>query len=125
MKIEVSIGEIVDKLSILKLKTIHIKDPEKLVNIQKEYEYLYDVVFNELNINQEDFDELVYINNMLWTTEDKIRVKERDEEFDEEFIYLARHVYITNDHRARFKKDINIKYGSDFVEEKSYEEYEY
>ncbi len=123
MKIEVSVGEIVDKLSILRLKTQYITDLMKLKNIRKEYEYLYDIVFNELKIEQDDFNELVFINDMLWTIEDKIRVKEHKEEFDDEFIHLARHVYVTNDHRAEVKKQINIKYGSEFVEEKSYAKY--
>jgi hypothetical protein len=123
MKIEVSVGEIVDKLSILRLKTQYITDLMKLKNIRKEYEYLYDIVFNELKIEQDDFNELVFINDMLWTIEDKIRVKEHKEEFDDEFIHLARHVYVTNDHRAEVKKQINTKYGSEFVEEKSYAKY--
>jgi hypothetical protein len=123
MKIEVSVGEIVDKLSILRIKTLNIKDPEKLENIRKEYAYLYDIVFTELNIDIEDFNELVFINNKLWVIEDDIRDKERVKEFDEDFIFLARQVYRVNDERARYKKFINEKYGSDFVEEKSYAEY--
>jgi hypothetical protein len=123
MKIEVSVGEIVDKLSILRIKTLNIKDPEKLENVRKEYAYLYDIVFTELNIDTEDFNELVFINNKLWSIEDDIRDKERTKEFDEEFIHLARQVYRVNDERAKFKKYINEKYGSEFVEEKSYAEY--
>ena len=123
MKIEVSIGEIVDKLSILRLKTQYIKDPTKLENIRKEYEYLYGIVIDDLKIEYDDFNELVFINNKLWTIEDDIRDKERDKEFDEEFIFLARQVYRVNDERAKFKKHINEKYGSEFVEEKSYAEY--
>ena len=120
MKIEVSVGEIVDKLSILRIKTLNIKDPEKLENVRKEYAYLYDIVFTELNIDNEDFNELVFINNKLWSIEDDIRDCERNNDFGDEFIRLARAVYWTNDERARYKKFINEKYGSDFVEEKSY-----
>jgi hypothetical protein len=123
MKIEVSIGEIVDKLTILRIKTLNIKDLEKLENVRKEYEYLSDIVFKELKIDIDDFNELVFINNKLWVIEDDIRDKERAKEFDEDFIFLARQVYRVNDERAKFKKYINEKYGSEFVEEKSYAEY--
>jgi hypothetical protein len=123
MKIEISIGEIVDKLSILQIKKNNIQDVIKLENINKEYEYLNDVVFNELKISKEDFFNLVLINENLWEIEDKIRFKERDKEFDTDFIELARSVYFTNDKRAEIKKEINLKYGSLFVEEKSYSKY--
>lgn len=123
MKIEVSIGEIVDKLSILQIKTEMIKDEEKLSNVKKEYDYLYDIVFNEMKIEQSDFLEMVSINKELWNIEDDIRDKERDKEFDDVFIGLARAVYVTNDKRAEVKKNINLKYGSTFVEEKSYNPY--
>ena len=123
MNIEVSIGEIVDKLSILHIKKDNIVDVVKLENINKEHEYLNDVVFNELKISKEDFFNLVLINETLWDIEDKIRFKERDKEFDNDFIELARSVYFTNDKRAEIKKEINLKYGSLFVEEKSYSKY--
>lgn len=123
MKIEVSIGEIVDKLSILQIKTGMIKDEEKLNNVKKEYDYLYDIVFNEMRIEQSDFFDMVSINQKLWKIEDDIRDKERDKTFDEEFVELARLVYFTNDERAEVKKKINLKYGSLFVEEKSYSDY--
>jgi hypothetical protein len=123
MKIEVSIGEIVDKLSILQIKTTFIKDEEKLSNVKKEYDYLYDIVFNEMKIEQSDFSDMVSINQELWKIEDDIRDKERDKEFDEKFIELSRSVYFTNDKRAEVKKNINLKYGSLFVEEKSYSDY--
>jgi len=124
MKIEVSIGEIVDKLSILQIKTEFIIDEEKLNNVKKEYDYLYDIVFNEMKIEQSDFFDMVSINQELWKIEDDIRDKERAKEFDDEFIRLARAVYVTNDKRAEVKKVINIKYGSLFVEEKSYSDYQ-
>jgi hypothetical protein len=123
MNIEVSIGEIVDKLSILQIKTGLIKDEEKLININKEYEYLYNIVFNELKIESSDYFDLVSVNQKLWFIEDDIREKERNKEFDDEFIQLARSVYVTNDERAEVKKNINIKYGSNFMEEKSYNPY--
>jgi len=123
MKIEVSVGEIVDKLSILKIKKNNIKDETKLININKEYEYLFQIVFDELKIEEGDFYNLVIINERLWDIEDSIRDKERESSFDAEFIELARSVYFTNDRRAEIKKDINLKYGSLFVEEKSYNKY--
>ena len=123
MKIEVSIGEIVDKLSILQIKTEMIKDEEKLANVKKEYDYLYDIVFNEMKVEQSDFFDMVSINQKLWKIEDDIRDKERAKEFDNIFIELARAVYVTNDKRAEVKKVINLKYGSLFVEEKSYQRY--
>ena len=123
MKIEVSVGEIVDKLSILQIKTGIIKDEEKFTNVKKEYDYLYDIVFKEMKIEHSDFFDMVSINQKLWKIEDDIRDKERDKTFDDEFVELARAVYFTNDERAKVKKKINSKYGSMFVEEKSYKEY--
>ena len=123
MKIEISIGEIVDKLSILQIKVDKIKDKKKLINIKKEYNYLYDIVFNDLKISQSDFSNLIKINKKLWDIEDDIRNKEYNNEFDDIFIQLARSVYFTNDERAKIKKEINIKYKSNFIEEKSYSNY--
>jgi predicted transposase YbfD/YdcC len=123
MEIEVSIGEIVDKLSILRIKKNNITDEDKLVNIDKEYDYLYHKVFQELKIDTSDFYEMIMVNEILWGVEDSIREKERNKEFDQDFIEMARSVYVTNDRRAEIKKQINLKYGSLFVEEKSYKEY--
>jgi hypothetical protein len=123
MKIEVSIGEIVDKLSILHIKSKRITDDDKLVNIEKEYLYLHEIVFANLNINIDDYNELFVINEQLWDIEDHIRIKEKNKEFDDKFIELARLVYVTNDIRFRVKNLINLKYGSEFKEEKSYEQY--
>ena len=125
MKIEVSHGEIVDKLTILQIKKENITDNEKLVNINKEYDYLFTVVENDLGISTESLDylKLLSVNKELWVIEDNIRNKERQKEFDEEFIKLARDVYYTNDVRAKIKKEINLKYGSGFIEEKSYNKY--
>ena len=125
MKIEVSHGEIVDKLTILQIKKENITDPSKLDNIVKEYDYLLSIVENDLEISTEspEYLELLSINKVLWKIEDDIRDKERDKVFDTEFIELARSVYTTNDKRAEIKKEINLKYGSLFVEEKSYSNY--
>jgi len=113
MRIEVSHGEIVDKLSILNIKKDNIIDEVK-----------HEIVFSDLNINHDDdYLRLLEVNKKLWDIEDKIRDKERNKEFDDEFIELARSVYHTNDIRANIKKEINVKYGSQFVEEKSYNKY--
>jgi len=123
MKIEVSIGEIADKLSILEIKKINIIDETKLININKEYDYLYEVVFLELKINKDDYNRLIEINKKLWKIEDDIRDKERNKEFDDIFIELARSVYITNDERMNIKNIINHNSNSDIKEHKSYKPY--
>lgn len=124
MKIEVSIGEIVDKLSILDIKQRKITDACKLANIQREYQYLYEIVFSMLNVNIDEYNQLLLVNEELWNIEDDIRIKEKNKEFDEDFIRLARLVYVTNDIRFEIKKVINLKYNSNFQEEKSYEQYQ-
>ena len=125
MNIEVSHGEIVDKLTILQIKKENITDPNKLDNIIKEYEYLLSVVENDLGISTSspEYLELLSVNKDLWVIEDDIRDKERQKEFDEDFVSLARSVYYTNDVRAKIKKEINLKHSSGFVEEKSYQSY--
>jgi len=122
MYIEVSIGEIADKISILVIKNERILDPEKLKNVQKELSLLVEAFPAEILIDKL-YTELSSINLSLWAIEDNIREHERLGEFNDEFIQLAREVYITNDKRAAVKKAINIKYGSDIVEEKSYKQY--
>ena len=111
MQIEVSIGEIVDKLSILQIKLENITDEDKLINIKKEFNYLYDIVFKDLKMPLDDYNRLLAINKQLWDIEDDIRDEERAKRFEDRFIELARAVYVTNDERSRIKKDINIKYG--------------
>lgn len=125
MKIEVSTGEIVDKLSILQIKKLNILEEDKLINIKKEFDYLLNIVENEIGISTSDelYLKLFTINKKLWDIEDDIRDKERAKSFGDEFVNLARSVYFTNDERAKVKKEINVKYGSDFVEEKSYKDY--
>ena len=125
MNIEVSHGEIVDKLTILEIKKKNITNVEKLNNVTKEYDYLVSIVENDLGISllSPEYKKLLSINQELWVIEDDIRDKERNKEFDEEFVRLARAVYFTNDIRANIKKEINVKYFSGFVEEKSYQPY--
>jgi len=122
MEIEVSNGEIVDKVTILEIKKINITDVSKLININKELDYLSSVML-DLGIIDSDYKELYDVNKQLWDVEDLLRVKEKKKEFDLEFIELARKVYYLNDSRAEIKKNINIKTKSNFVEEKSYEKY--
>ena len=122
MKIEVSFAEILDKVSILAIKLNYIKDEEKLTNIAKEFQSLTSVLSPSVFIDTL-YNELCSVNQELWHIEDNIREKERIGEFDGEFIRIARNVYITNDKRAEIKRLINIKYGSEFVEEKSYNPY--
>lgn len=121
----ISVGELVDKITILRIKTREIKDPQKLANVTKELQEL-NSVFGKLNMPVDilkQFQQLEDINKQLWIIEDVLREKERKQEFDDEFVQNARAVYFTNDERASIKKQINIMVGSDLVEEKSYEQY--
>jgi len=119
MKIEVSNGEIVDKLTILEIKADRIKDKEKLKNILAELESLKKI-FNELNVDKKLYIYLLRVNYNLYDIENDIRDKENNKEFDKRFIQLARLIYTLNDSRAKIKKQINIETKSSFIEEKSY-----
>ena len=127
VKLEISIGEFFDKVTILEIKKEQISDAEKLVNINKELDAL-NALLDDLPFSRSDVEnevaELKKINEELWVIEDDIRDKEAQKSFDQGFIDLARSVYFTNDRRSDVKRDINMKLGSDFVEEKSYEEYQ-
>lgn len=125
MKVEISIGELLDKLSILYIKRKFISDTEKIQNVQKEINVLEPLSNHFLSSPEIKtiFDELEHTNLHLWNVEDLIREKENRKEFDQDFIDLARSVYITNDQRASLKKKINLITGSNLVEEKSYQEY--
>ena len=123
---EISFGEFLDKLTILDIKRERIRDKEKLANVLHERDVLNKIwkehEKSSIDISSE-YNALKNINEQLWEIEDDIREKERNKEFDKEFIELARAVYVTNDERARIKKEINLKLGSDLVEEKSYSDY--
>jgi len=127
MKIEVSNGEIVDKLSILDIKLLKIDNEDKLVNVKNEHKTLYPYVLVLLDLHQSPlqqlYDELVKVNSLLWDIEDDIRDCERDKDFSQKFIDLARSVYVTNDKRALIKKQINQLTNSNLTEEKSYKNY--
>ena len=128
MKIEVSNGEILDKITILVIKSKMITDPTKLKNINNELDELkpfLDVVGYESNTTVNSLvKELESVNEKLWNVEDKLRDKERSKQFDDEFIKLARDVYFTNDERAKIKKNLNEVTNSKLVEEKSYQKYD-
>ncbi len=123
MKIEVSNGELIDKLSILEIKLNKIQDSEKLKNIRKEYSLLEKVA--SLIVKRDDplYRKLLDINLKLWEIEDRIRELEKNKDFGSEFIETARMVYFNNDIRAKIKQEINLKTNSDLFEEKSYEDY--
>lgn len=121
---EISLGELLDKLSILYIKNKKISDTEKQKHVTLEINKLEQVLANlELSDYQELLAELEKINLKLWVIEDDIRDKERRKEFDQNFIDLARAVYITNDQRFECKNRINNKYSSAIVEVKSYQQY--
>ena len=124
MKVEVSIGEVADKTTILEIKTEKFKSKEKLKNVTKEYLFLKEEIAKVgITTNSDEYKRLKKINLQLWHIEDDIRIKESKQEFDEEFIKLARSVYFINDDRADVKKEINLKFGSDLIEEKEYVNY--
>jgi phage pi2 protein 07 len=118
--IPISVGEFIDKISILEIKLDKISNPGKNNNIKKELSLLLDL--DKLNIVKTiEYQELKEINLKLWKVEDLLRMKEFRQDFGEEFIQLARNVYQLNDIRANLKRKINIKYSSELIEEKSYE----
>lgn len=123
MEIKVSNGEIVDKLTILLIKKQKIKDQDKLHNIQKEIDEIGRVSDSIVARDSKEFIRLYNINTVLWKIEDQIREKERNKQFDDEFVQLARSVYFTNDERSKAKRTINEMSASDIFEEKSYEAY--
>jgi hypothetical protein len=121
MIVEVSIAEVVDKWTILKIKSERILDSDKLSNIKKERDSLYNHILS-INglINDDLVENLLDLNNKLWDVENDIRILESKKIFDNSFISLARSVYRLNDFRSEIKRKINLKYKSNFVEEKSY-----
>ena len=121
----ISLGELVDKISILIIKQKNITDKSKLDHVKKELDFLQKTLMNYIQKQEiNDFlENLININSKLWNIEDDIRECERKKLFDQTFIDLARSVYFTNDERAKVKNDINKNFGSELVEVKSYEEY--
>ena len=121
----ISLGELVDKISILIIKQKNINDEEKLKHINKELEFLQSTLFKYIKKDdiKKYLEKLISINSNLWKIEDDIRDCERKKIFDHNFIELARNVYFTNDERSKVKLDINKDFGSELVEVKSYEKY--
>ena len=120
----ISHGELIDKISILEIKKERLVG-SKLQNINKELESLKVLVDkSHLEIDVDLFSQLKQVNTNLWEIEDQIRIKEKNKEFDNEFIQLARSVYKQNDMRASIKREINQKYNSQLIEEKSYKKYQ-
>jgi hypothetical protein len=123
MKIEVSNGEIIDKLTIIQIKLERIKDKVKLQNLQREYDELITVSSSIISTSDHLYTALYTVNCELWDIEDHIRDLERAKDFGNDFIETARSVYIKNDKRSELKREINIKTSSGLIEEKSYEKY--
>lgn len=125
--VPVSFGELLDKIAILEIKCQRIRDEAKLANVRRELDALNET-WAAHPAARTDISKLrarlKAINELLWDIEDDIRDKERAGQFDAEFVRLARAVYVTNDQRARVKKDINLTLGSAYVEEKSYADYD-
>lgn len=124
--VPVSPGEVLDKITILEIKSERMQDEAKLVNVRRELSLLHETwsesVTEDKTIRQLR-SQLKEINEALWDIEDAIRDEERKQDFDERFIELARNVYFTNDRRSRIKKELNLHLGSQIVEEKSYQDY--
>ena len=126
LQVPVSVGEVLDKITILQIKLAHISDVAKRFNIQNELDALLPLVAGDAFTTDQMrglMAELKSVNEALWSIEDDIREKEAAKSFDVEFIRLARAVYVTNDKRAEIKKQINLATGSAWIEEKSYESY--
>jgi len=126
IKVPISPGELIDKITILRIKSQRMSDPQKLHNVRLELEALQGTWSNSAYAGidiEADIHALMTVNERLWVIEDDIRDKERARAFDAEFIGLARAVYVENDERAAIKRRINVKLGSTIVEEKSYRPY--
>ncbi len=123
MKIEVSNGEIIDKLTIIEIKLGRIQEDAKRINLQKEFDVLNEAAKTILSKDHKLYKALYDINSQLWDIEDTIRDLERKKDFGDKFIETARSVYFYNDKRSEIKKQINLHTGSNLIEEKSYEKY--
>ncbi len=126
IKTPISVGELLDKITILEIKSEKINDASKLKNVNHELGLLNEIwqqgdfegqAMNELRR------QLKQVNQTLWVIEDDIRIMEKNQSFDDAFVQLARRVYFENDTRAQVKKDINLLTGSELIEEKSYQDY--
>lgn len=122
----ISVGELLDKITILEIKSEKITDLDKLANVKHELKLLNEIWQRE-NFSGEQIEtlreQLKTVNLSLWKIEDDIRIMEKNQRFDQDFIALARSVYFENDKRAKVKKEINLLTGSQLIEEKSYQDY--
>ena len=122
----ISLGELIDKITILEIKNEKINDKEKLKNISNELDKLF-FLLNSLQLSKKDLDkyskQLYVVNKKLWETEDILRALENEKSFNKEFIENARNVYKLNDERFRIKNKLNKQFSSEIIEEKSYKEY--
>jgi hypothetical protein len=125
ISIPVSVGEMIDKLSILQVKKTKVTDEEKLIFINKEFELLYNFSSEYLHNLEIEliYHKLIIVNTNLWDIEDNLRILEKDKKFDNDFIVLARKVYFTNDERFRLKNEINLITNSEIREVKDYVKY--
>jgi transcriptional regulator of nitric oxide reductase len=124
--VPVSPGEVLDKITILEIKSERMTDPDKVANVRVELSLLQETWTKAIaddDVIRRLHGQLKEINEALWEIEDDIRDKERAKEFDERFVELARAVYFTNDRRSEVKKELNLHLGSQIVEEKSYQDY--
>lgn len=122
IQVPISLGELIDKITILVIKRIEIKDESKLKNITNEFELL-DEVLESLNLKDELeplTKELFEVNRKIWDYENARRDCENEKDFGEKFIEAVRQIHINNEERSRIKREINVKYGSTIIEEKSY-----
>ncbi|HLW57219.1 MAG TPA: DUF6165 family protein [Bacteriovoracaceae bacterium] len=125
LEISVSVGELLDKVTILKIKQEKIKETQKLKNINKELDLLTNVM-SQLELDSyalEKMEELKKVNEELWMVEDQLREYEREKNFSDDFILLARSVYMKNDRRSVLKRDLNLHLRSPIIEEKSYQHF--
>ena len=125
--VPVSFGELLDKIAILQIKSERMTDPAKLANVRNELSALEKIWMAHPAAGGDIIElraQLKAVNERLWVIEDDIRIKEKAQQFDDDFVQLARSVYFENDDRARIKKGINLALGSAYVEEKSYQDYQ-
>ena len=126
LSVPISCGELIDKITILEIKAARIRDPGKVANVRNELDLLVATwarhAWSRIDIAAER-GRLKAVNEALWDIEDRIRLKEKSQAFDAEFIELARSVYVRNDERAAVKREINLRVGSTLIEEKSYQDY--
>jgi hypothetical protein len=122
IKVNISIGELLDKISVLQIKKERISDEKKLHEINKELEVLTKICKENLNSYEEFLERLKKVNEVIWDMGDEIRKKAKAKEFDKEYLEVSINIHFTNDERFKIKDEINKHFGSEIKEQKSYEE---